>query len=170
MTELAIAVDPALLAYQAAGTLVRSAAIDVGFEAVLAMIRALIRDAHARRVVARMTRAVPVDIAVLSDRARRARGTSAVRIGLVLVFPMVCTRIAHAPQRHRVAGAGLAIDVGQALQADRTRRTDSATVHVSADTVAAGMRSHSALQPARAIRRAQAFDAIAVAVAQATWD
>ncbi len=81
----------------------RSSAIDGGLHPVLAVIGALIRDAHEPYRVAGRRRAIGVAGARLADGAEDARRAAAVAVGLVGILDVVEAVAVHADERHGIA-------------------------------------------------------------------
>jgi len=104
MSELAIAVVIALLAGQAF-VASGAAAVDVGLEAVLPVVGALIGDASERRLgVAGVGCAVRIGAARLAYHAGGAGAAAAVDVGLEPVLVVVVALVGDAEVRVGVAG------------------------------------------------------------------
>src|SRR5262249_21848146 len=103
-----------------------AATIGVGLHAVLPLVDALGRHARANHHVARVRRAIGVERALLSVRARRARAAAAIGVGLHAVLVLVDALARVAQLRDRVARARRAVVVDLALLSVRARHAHSA--------------------------------------------
>jgi uncharacterized protein YhbP (UPF0306 family) len=111
MACAAIGIAQALQPHVATRTTVVSPAVDVGFEAVLFMVRALTTHAQLRYTVAGVAGAVAIQGAIFPDSACTADAAAAVDVGFDAVFLLVRTLTTHANVRCSIAGVAGTIGI-----------------------------------------------------------
>ena len=112
---MAIISNHALLPHEATGTTVAAAAVHVGFDAVLLMVRALIGNADVQISVAGVAQAIAIVRATDPDAALRTSAAAAVDAGFGAVFSVVCALNSIATEKYAVAGVARAIAVDLAI-------------------------------------------------------
>ena len=139
----AVGIDPAMQP-GGAGRTSAAAAVDVGFNAVLSLVRACAARALARYKVARVAGAVGIGQAPLTRGAGPTSAASPVDVGFSAVFPLVHAQTGYALQRYKVAGVARASGIAATGPSDRLAHADAggakpADAHIAARTAVAGI-------------------------------
>ena|SRR5215831_15033928 len=137
MASSAVRAGRAFLTDVAARARVGAAAIDIRFNAVLAMIQALVGDAQQGISIASVRHAIGVIHTFEAGGAGQARGAAAIDIRFTPVLAMIRALAGDAQQGIAIASLGGAIRVRQAFKAGGAGGARAAAVDISFSAVLA---------------------------------